>query len=188
LSRDVFEHVTLATAIGAACFAALAVVGVIAQSKISADTERRQLRAYVFVSAASLQPDGQKLHLLVDIKNSGQTPAYDLITKFGLEFDNPGGPSKLKALDSVAMPVAPATVAPGGNMVIRLDNDLTNYPDVLPAWRGGRLIVSVAGQVQYRDAFERKWILDIRMRNSAQLVGDHWIMQPTEQGNGEHQQ
>lgn len=67
--RNTFDHVTLATAIGAACFAALAVLGSIWQVCISADTERRQLRAYLFITTAAVRLEGQKLHLLVDLKN-----------------------------------------------------------------------------------------------------------------------
>jgi hypothetical protein len=98
-----------------------------------------------------------------------------------------GTPSKLKSLDEVDVPLAPVTVAPGGVFNPQVEQDLTNFADVIPALKDGRAIINVAIRAEYHDAFDRIWVLDAKMRNYPSFLGDHWIMHPTETGNGERQ-
>jgi hypothetical protein len=156
-----------------------------AQAKTAADTEKRQLRAYVFVDKASVTLDGRTLKGIVDLKNAGQTPAYELITRSRIETDEAGKPFTPKPLDNVA----PSRGILGPAMVGNPQAELTLPPEntaVLAALQNGRAVIYMIAQTQYRDAFDRTWILDFRLR-SHHYDGSRWIMEPPEDGNTETQ-
>jgi hypothetical protein len=59
--------------------ASLFIIGLI-QAGIMGRTARRQLRAYVFVDQATvIEPDGADPRLDIQIRNSGQTPAHEVV-------------------------------------------------------------------------------------------------------------
>ncbi|HEX3915530.1 MAG TPA: hypothetical protein VHW71_18680 [Steroidobacteraceae bacterium] len=62
----------------AVCFAALAFIASAWQGWVMRDQEKRQLRAYVMADRASITVDASNnVHVIVDFRNSGLTPAYD---------------------------------------------------------------------------------------------------------------
>ena len=156
-----------------------------AQAKISEDTEKRQLRAYVFVDKASVTLDGLTLRGVVDLKNAGQTPAYDLVVKSLLQTDEAGKPFIPKPFDKVELDRT--ILGPGGSVYPR--SELTIPPDntvAIPALKKGQAVIYMVGQARYRDAFDRDWILDFRLRSYSFESGS-WILHSTEEGNKESQ-
>jgi hypothetical protein len=54
----------------------LATVGLVRGAE---DTAKRQLRPYVYVDKAAVVLEGDRLNAVIDVKNSGQTPAYNFV-------------------------------------------------------------------------------------------------------------
>jgi hypothetical protein len=151
--------------------------------EVSRDTERRQLRAYVFVAAGSVTLRDRTLTGVVDLKNSGQTPAYDMTTISRLEIRGIGDPfvpgpfSKIPR--SIAILGAGVTMNPQAELVIPPETTV-----ILPYLQSGLAVVYMLGQVRYRDIFDQKWVLNFRMR-SHNFEGSSWVMEATEGGNNE---
>jgi hypothetical protein len=152
---------------------------------ISQDIAKRQLRAYVFVDKARITLDGNILRGSVDVRNAGQTPAYDLTTKSGIQTQEVQKPFDALPFENVEL----SRTILGPNGIIRPHAELIVPPDntvAIPAFREGRGIIYYSGQVEYRDAFDRVWVLDFRLRSSS-FDGKIWTLQPTEDGNKETQ-
>src|SRR5438105_15050671 len=49
-------------------------------------TAKRQLRAYVNVAVARASPQGDLFRYYVEVKNFGQTPAYDVTLRYGIRW------------------------------------------------------------------------------------------------------
>ncbi len=150
------------------------------------DQERRTLRAYVFVEKASITLSDNMLKGIVELKNAGQTPAYDLTVKTRLQTDEANKPLTPSPLEDVEL--FPAILGPGGTINPRTD-DLKVPVDntiAIPAFKNGSAVIYLIGQAEYRDAFDRKWVLDFRLKTHA-FEGAAWILQPTNDGNTERQ-
>lgn len=154
--------------------------------ELSDRNSEHQLRAYVFLVGGSVILDGNKLSAVIDLKNTGQTPAYDFIVRTRLQTTEPGKPIEITPLDKTAE-TFPAIVAPGG--VVNPRSDLVIPPEntaAIPAFKEGRSIIYYIGEAEYRDAFGKIWILDFRLRSFG-FDGRQWVMQPAETGNIERQ-
>jgi hypothetical protein len=149
------------------------------------DTAQKQLRAYVFVDKSSIVLDGNTLKGVLDLKNAGQTPAYDLVIKSRLETEEAGKPFNPRPFNVVELSRAilgPQMVAnPRADLTVPAENTVA-----IPAFKEGRSVIYFIGQAEYRDAFERTWVLDIRLKSHI-FDGARWTLQPTEQGNRETQ-
>jgi hypothetical protein len=145
------------------------------------DTARQQLRAYVYVEKASVIIDSRKLRAIVDLRNSGQTPAYDLTVVSRTDGNDFGKAFVPRPFENVPLDktiLGPSgAISPNSEMEILADNDL-----VLQAFKQGQGVIYVTGQARYRDAFNRQWVLDFRMRSHS-FDGAKWILAPTEEGN-----
>lgn len=162
----------------------LAVIGLCAL-RIAADTERRQLRAYMVVEFASVTriQVGQNIEAEVIIKNTGQTPAYNITGFTGIMADQlPLGHSfpEIKTHN-----LATTIVGAGGVVRSRLPTRggaLTN--EILAKINAGTAAVYVMGKITYTDAFRVSRFLKYRLYMT-KLAETSGLFQPVDvEGNG----
>ncbi len=139
------------------------------QVSIAKDSEVRQLRAYVLVNESAIRvDDSNNVHVRIQFKNSGMTPAFNLIgwgcsivgrfaysaSGFGVEAELPNGGRDLK--------FAPASVIGPGDIKVK-----GSFPfcDSMPPLnrplsgeerdrlRNGTAAIYVYGEETYTDAF-----------------------------------
>jgi hypothetical protein len=156
------------------------------QWEVASDQERRQLRAYAFVEKAAVTLSGNALKGIVDLKNAGLTPAYDLTVKTQLQTDEASKPFMPAPFGDVEL--SRGILGPGATLhpstkelIIPADNTVA-----ITAFKNGRGVIYVIGQAEYRDAFDRVWVLDFRLKSYA-IENNMWILQPTNDGNTERQ-
>jgi hypothetical protein len=141
------------------------------QRQLYEETAQRQLRAYVFVSGARIVhgiTDNNILEVYVEIKNSGQTPAYKMMAVNGLHFDTYPPPQPLTL-----------TVPDQNYSSLRTRMDLGPGDKTFTDMRAGRLLtpvekdsliagtraVWVYGEIRYRDAFLQEAMDEISTHN-----------------------
>lgn len=122
--------------------------------KTMEDTADRQLRAYVFVYAADIEgiDSANPPEAVVVIKNSGQTPAFDVLHVGGIGFG--------KSFDTLSAAIPPdeitrMTLPPGGiwkNCVTAPRRLSTGEKSAIHA---GTMIIFVYGEIRYKDAFDK---------------------------------
>lgn len=132
------------------------------QSLIAADTEQRQLRAYVVVTAARFATDeaghfkfgltnsvGRELLIYYDVSNEGVTPAYDLQKAVDVEYPFTGKVSFNVTDGTPAYLTKKHTFGP-----IR-----TAYftDDQIKTISEGKVPFVFAGRISYRDIFGNYW-------------------------------
>jgi hypothetical protein len=128
-------------------------------------TSRAQLRAYVltsksvvtnFVSGGTERPEAQ-----VTIKNSGQTPAYNVVNVGGFAIDKYPPPPTLDLIisdDDFAAPGRTREVLGPGDTsisVVSLNRPPLTAPEIA-SLTTGTSIIYVFGEIRYRDAFGRE--------------------------------
>jgi hypothetical protein len=126
-------------------------------------TSRVQLRAYVFVSTAVVTnaADGTGIpEAQVTIKNSGQTPAHNVINVSGFAMDIYPAPPTLSLIisdDEFASPARTRAVLGPGDSSVSVS---AARPPLTPPERAslatGTRIIYVYGEIRYRDAFGRE--------------------------------
>ncbi|MGH9316177.1 MAG: hypothetical protein ACRD1P_03595 [Thermoanaerobaculia bacterium] len=149
------EWLAVATVVLAVATVALAVFS-LCQAVIMSRTARRQLRAYVFVTTAEIGEidDPQNVHASVSIKNSGQTPAYDLISRGAIDIRESPLKGDLSPRDRDAA-MSKSALGPGEVLGKHLGaRPLT--PDERGAVRSGTQAIYVYGEVLYKDAFGKR--------------------------------
>ena len=161
----------------------LALFVAVRQAYISSDTEQRSLRAYVFIEQVTVTLDGNTLKGVIDLKNGGQTPAYNVVPKTALYVEYANKPfSPRPLIDAI---VSRGILGPGAVLNPRAEGPIPpEYPGEIAALKDGRLVIYYFGNVEYTDAFDRTWVLDFRARSYG-LSGATWLMQLTEDGNKE---
>ena len=121
---------------------------------------------------------------IVELRDTGQTPAYDLTTTLRLGTQEAGTPF---------IPEPPGDIASlaqgilGRDSIIRPVIELaipSENTALVPALQNRTGVIYLTGQAEYNDAFGKKWILDFRLR-SHQFTGSAWNMAFTEEGNKE---
>jgi hypothetical protein len=124
------------------------------QAAISEDTEKRQLRAYIFVAAATMHDFvvPKKPFANVRVRNFGQTPAYDVTTDLGISLKS------LAALGSFADPGHPSPPTPLGpgvdlHPILTADDLLTE--STIAAIKADRSSYFIFGIIRYKDAFRK---------------------------------
>jgi hypothetical protein len=142
--------------------------------KVSEETAKRQLRAYMFFVSASITPDaGNPSYYIasIDIKNWGQTPAYNVYSwinaavieyplRSNLVMANPGdensdvGPGAGFRMEQVIQPTLS-------------DQDLLDI-------RSGRKQIYVWGTIRYTDAFDQPHHTDFRLRSDREVGPKSW--------------
>jgi len=122
-------------------------------------TARRQLRAYVFVSSAKvtnvIDDDGMPKAVVV-IKNSGQTPAYDLLNATGFTANTyPSLPTLKLTIADEDFSISKTRISLGPKdtsiSITTADRKLTEQQWASIA--DGTGAVYVYGEIRYRDVF-----------------------------------
>jgi hypothetical protein len=128
---------------------------------ISEDTAKRQLRAYVALRDATIAlsqpPDEPAVASLVNVVNSGTTPAFNISAQTGL-FIGPDE-SELPPIP----PVERVKLTLGKDTPYTFANRLLPSPEMMAAVREGRLNVYAFGRIEYDDAFGAPHFLEFRM-------------------------
>lgn len=125
------------------------------QIAIAADTEHRQLRAYVFaefVGFGNLTP-ATPIDVLLHIRNIGQTPAYNAKSVSGINLlSYPLAPQS--HFETTSGPPNSAVVYPSGYIVVtkRAERPYTNE-EIAEIINGTAKRIYVAGKITYTDIF-----------------------------------
>jgi hypothetical protein len=135
------------------------------QVMVSRDTARRQLRAYVLISSAKVHDFGIDLSPRVEIiiKNSGQTPAYDLLSWNGMVCEK--FPLNIELVDPPQDMKRSSSILGGGDTTSHLTQagrPLTKiHTDMIIA---GKAAIYVFVAIKYKDIFKKiEWSTRYRM-------------------------
>jgi hypothetical protein len=136
---------------------------------LTRQTAERQLRAYVFVE--KIDPpkrDAPRVFFNVAYKNSGQTPAYDVVVRANTAF----GPAQLKSplVDPAKpRPTASRFILPPGSTHYMQVVPLNLRPEQIAACDAGTHSIYIFGTIRYRDAFKKdRWT---NFRYAAPITG-----------------
>ncbi|MBV9567032.1 MAG: hypothetical protein JO172_02740 [Hyphomicrobiales bacterium] len=133
------------------------------------DTAERQLRAYIGVLSGVIQPgivDGiPGLLTRVEVKNFGQTPAYDFRSWIRVLIDHPNA-TPFQFPDSLINHPR-SLVSP--QVSISIDAGFSPPNDLLSEIKSGAKKLFVWGRIEYRDAFGRPRFFVFRKTNSTYL-------------------
>jgi hypothetical protein len=113
----------------------------------------QQLRAYVFVrspSITNLTTGNVDVDITIPIKNSGQTPAYDLSIR--AEIETKDFPSPVSAFTLPTEGIDNLTLGPGSKYFYEFSIDALT-PAELAALQNKTKAVFIRGEIKYRDAF-----------------------------------
>jgi hypothetical protein len=130
----------------------------------AAETAKRQLRAYVFAENVRIHEVkiGHIPKVTIVVKNTGQTPAYDLTGNFGMGFfDFPfvNLPELPTAKELSKIAIGPqASVNHSAALSVPLEK---KHIDALHENRGA---IAVTGKINYRDAFNGNQYTAVRLR------------------------
>jgi hypothetical protein len=153
---------------------------------VAADTERRQLRAYVIADKASVALTGRSLVGTVELRNSGQTPAYDMMTKSQMHTEAASvvfSPPPFESVELDRAILGPQSIVSASTKPLSISPENTV---AIPAFQNGTGIIYLWGETEYRDVFDRKWVLSFRFR-SHHFDGNNWVMEPAPDGNEERE-
>jgi hypothetical protein len=148
------------------------------------DTAERQLRAYVTVIGGSLCIQNKTIHGVLELKNSGQTPAYELTIWSQMKIQPSDEtfveePPRHDDSTLAKIVVGPgSTTNPRDRLEIPADNDIS-----LPAIRNGKAWVYIWGRIDYRDAFKCKRFAEFRLRSHYLESDKHFVFACTPEGN-----
>ena len=129
----------------------------ILQLRHSEDTAQRQLRAYIFVIKGIVQnvEAGKRAEVVIHIKNTGQTPAYDLQSWAAVDADDL---PRLKPFFSnwgFETSGRKSPVGPGEASTVFLETLNPVLPDTITRMKSKRRAIWAYGQIRYRDAFNQ---------------------------------
>jgi len=146
-------------------------------------TARRQLRAYVFVTTAEIGDieDPKNVHASVSIKNSGQTPAYDLINRGAITFGEARLPEGLWAEDKDAS-LSKSALGPG-EVLSKYFGARPLTPEQRAAVRSGTHAVYVYGEILYKDAFGTRRYSRYRFMHGGEVAVRNRQLVVCEEGN-----
>lgn len=149
--------VTIATIIMSIATCFLAIFSLL-QTRVVQHTANRQLRAYViYQKSDGIDLENTVQNFRVVIKNSGQTPAYDVTHKaaYILRVDNP----TQEFIEKIARELiakAPGSICVlGGGEQLTLPSapGFTLTPEQLAGIRSGTIVVYLVGEIRYVDIF-----------------------------------
>lgn len=124
------------------------------QRELAADTARRQLQAYVSLSPNKFGGlfNGQ-VGITFDVKNSGQTPAFNLNHRFRMQiFPNPLPPGFEFPVAELDINLG-TTVAPGGSFEMRFGFNIPDLPWHLGEIAANRERIHCWGASTFLDVF-----------------------------------
>jgi hypothetical protein len=151
--------------------------------KISEDTERRQLRAYVFAIKATMKDfeHGKKPNVRITVRNTGQTPAY----RMNIESAIVPREIPLKGpLPTPAQYVANFTLGPASEFYPILTASDFLVPELSAQVLRDNAAYFVYGRINYIDAFGTKRYTDFKLIFDSENLRSDGALAMTEDGNG----
>jgi hypothetical protein len=135
----------------------LTLVG-LCQSRIASKTAKRQLRAYVWGETnRNANIDAEPFVVVTNIKNSGETPAYDVCCWSQLRaYDNPLPQGFVFEAAPHRIDDAKYVVNPGSLHSILTGTEPVLTPEEKTAIKAGNTSLYIWGEIQYRDAFAKR--------------------------------
>jgi hypothetical protein len=147
--------IAMLAAIVAACFAGGAYYETKRQADIALDTERRQLRAYVTFEDGKLIVSNP-VSADIQIKNSGQTPAFGFTSWVGIRLINSvADTNDDEFFKFTETPAASQDIGAQSIRHLRPQNSLNLSEADFLAIRRGRKRIVIWGIAKYRDSFQR---------------------------------
>lgn len=127
------------------------------------DTTERQLRAYIGVPGGTIKLlknlDGVKAHVMVNSKNAGQTPAYNVRSWIALQIAiYPLNKTLVQPPPDAKYPIS--ILSPGSEH--SLFSDITITSEQLPLLGTIQATIYVYGEILYKDVFEKEWFTKYR--------------------------
>jgi hypothetical protein len=184
-----------AAAIDAVAQARRAADAAISQANVSADIEKRSLRAYIswWPTGTGITVEDTEISAVVVMKNSGQTPAYNVQGRIFIISGPITLPQRAPCLGAQAIPndakvvISPisssGTVGPSATFVFRL---IVNPPDIAEV-RNRHHVALVGGRVDYNDTFGDRRFIDYCFvaapKPTTKIEGEAWGLQPALKGN-----
>jgi hypothetical protein len=158
-----------------------------AANNLMGQTAERQLQAYISLSKARIisVEAGQRPTAKIAIRNSGQTPAYDLSAELAIGI-GPFPIQKGAKVNPLPTPheISRLTVGPGTRVRQTAMQKLPLTIDEFNAIKAGQAAIYVAGRIRYRDAFGRGWVNNFRlMYNRRGFESGSWRLEVCEEGN-----
>jgi hypothetical protein len=145
---------TFIFAVVAAVATAAAAIFAYQQGEISRDTERRQLRAYVTVDEVDIvkfdQSQPVQAHLV--LKNTGQTPAYNISAITLIQPNLPSAHSN-RSLDGLTLKRTRGVLGTGGVLQMYPAISRTLSDEEYYYVKNGAGEIDIFGEVTYTDAF-----------------------------------
>ena len=132
-------------------------------NNIMKDTAERQLRAYIGVPGGTIQlqknPDGVKAHVMVNSKNAGQTPAYNVRSWIALQIATfPLNEILVQPPPDAKYPIS--ILSPGSEH--SLFNDIIITSEQLLLLGTTQATIYVYGKILYKDVFGKEWFTKYR--------------------------
>jgi len=134
----------------------------IAANKIARDTAKQELRAYVHIEGAEFSgpQNSGDFSLVIMIKNFGQTPAYNVVTKAKIELF-PEKHNRLLKIRKKDKAFPSISISPGA-----YTSQTIPFPININDWRAYGQIGRKAylwGRIDYIDAFHEKRFVEFQM-------------------------
>lgn len=155
------------------------------QAWVARDTEKRELRAYVFISGGSIDDvrSNNSPAIRLELKNSGQTPAYNLCSGLGARLAPYPLNERMRAPNYQSRGVLPPGVQE--SMIVDSPRPLTDTER--NSLLTGKSALYAYGTTRFKDAFGTYWCVDYRY--FYHIDGPHdtrWgVIAPCPTGNGE---
>jgi hypothetical protein len=142
--------------------------------RVMSRTARQQLRAYLHITKATISLHDRP-EAIVDVINSGQTPAYNWYVERGMFFGGPGLPDDDCTPPNTAKPTL-GNGALGPSVEGRFLSHAAKAPtkEQLAAIVAGNMHVFIHGTIHYRDTFgaTHRTHFNLRTGKLVQLCGD----------------
>lgn len=142
--------------------------------RLTKETAQRQLRAYLCTTSVGIRRlDGMPntLTCTLEVFNSGQTPAYELISSLSFDFKAVGAAKKLPGC---------ATVGAQTKTLINVHSPDIEQSDMKLVLTGQKKM-RLWGRLDYKDAFGAS--KHVALVYKIQRVGDEWVISPESEGN-----
>lgn len=143
-------------------------------------TAERQLRAYIGIKEGHMAiKDGNKLSGIIVMKNSGQTPAYNVKAWCITGVFEPNEPISFRQAETKVMY---GDIGCKGSIHLTISSKV--YPPEKIASIKSKTHPTFAwGRVTYRDVFMKDWETEFRVTMGNEVGTDRWGLRPCEEGN-----
>lgn len=160
-------------------------------NKITEDTSRKQLRAYIGLASGGITLDLSKNRglAIVVMQNYGQTPAHEMLQWLSIEILDVDEVFQEPAKPAPGVFISKSMISPGQNAQVTFGRHFRDGE--LQAIRDGQKAFFIRGWIEYIDVFEtpRKTKLSFKMtghegpfvQGQPDTLG--WALQPTDYGN-----